>query len=107
MADMKPGDLALVTLMRYPDTPIWGRVISKGWGVYQEDGSTGQELLPKIDPSYDWIRLAQRVPVRVELGELPEGVDLVVGTTASVLVMSGTADDPAPEGVPPVPWILQ
>jgi multidrug resistance efflux pump len=106
MADMKPGDLALVTLMRYPDTPIWGRVISKGWGIYQEDGSTGEQLLPKIDPSYDWIRLAQRVPVRVELGELPEGVDLVVGTTASVLVMSGTADDPAPEGVPPVPWIL-
>ena len=106
MADMKPGDLALVTLMRYPDTPIWGRVISKGWGIYQEDGSTGEQLLPKINPSYDWIRLAQRVPVRVELGELPEGVDLVVGTTGSVLVMSGTADDPAPEGVPPVPWLL-
>ncbi len=106
MGDMKPGDLALVTMMRYPDTPIWGRVISKGWGVYQEDGSTGEKLLPKIDPSYDWIRLAQRVPVRVELGELPEGVDLVVGTTTSVLVMTDTADEPAPEGVPPVPWIL-
>ncbi len=104
---MKPGDLALVTLMRYPETPIWGRVISKGWGVHQDDGSTGEQLLPKIHATYEWIRLAQRVPVRVELGKLPEGVKLIVGTTGSVLVMSGTADDPAPEGVPPVPWPLQ
>ncbi len=106
MADLRAGDLALVTLMRYPDKPIWGRVISKGWGIYQEDASTGEQLLPKISPTYEWIRLAQRVPVRVELGKLPEGVKLVVGTTGSVLVMAGSADDPTPEGVPPVPWML-
>ena len=105
---IQEGDLALVTLMSFPDKPIWGRVISKGWGVYQKDGSTGEELLPEIDPTYEWIRLAQRVPVRVELGKLPEGVELVVGTTGSVLVMRGTAgEEPAPEGVPPVPWVLQ
>ncbi len=107
LADISAGDLALITLMTYPDKPIWGRVISKGWGVHQDDGSTGEELLPKVDPTYEWIRLAQRVPVRIELGELPEGVELVVGTTGSVLVMEGTAGDEAPEGVPPLPWILQ
>ncbi len=107
LADITAGDLALITLMTYPSKPIWGRVISKGWGVHQDDGSTGEELLPKVDPTYEWIRLAQRVPVRIELGELPEGVELVVGTTGSVLVMEGTAGDEAPEGVPPLPWILQ
>ncbi len=106
MQDVNAGDLALVTLMSFPNQPIWGRVISQGWGVYQDDGSTGEELLPKIKPTYEWIRLAQRVPVRVELGKLPEGVELVVGTTASVLVMQDSADDPAPEGVPPLPSML-
>ncbi len=106
LGDISQGDLALVTLMRFPEQPIWGRVISKGWGVYQEDGSTAQELLPKIHATYEWIRLAQRVPVRVELGKLPEDVELVVGTTGSVLVMADSAEDPTPEGVPPVPWML-
>ncbi len=106
MQDISAGDLALVTLMSFPKQPIWGRVISRGWGIYQEDGSTGEQLLPKIRATYEWIRLAQRVPIRVELGELPEDVKLVVGTTASVLVMKDSADDPAPEGVPPLPTLL-
>ena len=104
---MKPGDLALVTLMRYPDTPIWGRVISKGWGIYQEDASTGEQLLPKISATYEWIRLAQRVPVRIEIDKVPEGVDLVVGTTGSVLVLAGTAGEDSTKPVPAAPGALQ
>jgi multidrug resistance efflux pump len=77
--------------MAYPDQPLEGRVVSRGWGVYQKDGSTAQELLPSISATFEWIRLAQRVPVRVEFDKLPQGVELVVGTTASVLVMTGTA----------------
>ena len=55
------------------------------------DGSPGENLLPSINPTFEWIRLAQRIPVRVKLGKLPEGVELRVGTTASVMVMTGTA----------------
>jgi multidrug resistance efflux pump len=87
---VRPGNRAIVTLMGYPDQPLEGRVVSRGWGVYQKDGSTGQELLPSISATFEWIRLAQRVPVRVEFDKLPQGVELVVGTTASVLVMTGT-----------------
>ncbi len=100
---VRAGDLAVVKLMSYPDKPIWGRVMGTGWGIYQKDGSTGQQLLPKISATYEWVRQPQRVPVRVELGKLPEGVDLVVGTYASVLVKTGTTGDPAPEGVEGVP----
>jgi multidrug resistance efflux pump len=103
LRNVRVGDLAVITLMGYPDKPIPGRVTGRGWGVYQQDGSTGEELLPKISAAYEWVRLPQRVPVRVELGKLPEGVELVVGTYASVLVMTGTAGNPGPEGVPPVP----
>jgi multidrug resistance efflux pump len=103
LGDVRAGDLALVTLMSYPDEPIWGRVMGTGHGIYQKDGSTGQELLPKISATYEWIRQPQRVPLRVELGKLPEGVELIVGTYASVLVMTGTTGEPPPKGVEGVP----
>lgn len=84
------GDKAVVTLMAYPDTPMEGYVDSIGWGIAQQDGSTGFELLPNISPTFEWIRLAQRVPVRIHLTNVPKEVKLRVGTTCSVLVMTGT-----------------
>jgi multidrug resistance efflux pump len=101
------GDKAIVTLMAYQDKPIKGYVDSLGWGIAQQDGSTGFELLPNINPTFEWIRLAQRVPVRIHLDELPDGVELRVGTTCSVLVMTGTADSDQDPSVPPVPSALQ
>jgi multidrug resistance efflux pump len=89
---IQKGDKAIVTLMSYPDTPIEGYVDSLGWGIAQQDGSTGFELLPNISPTFEWIRLAQRVPVRIHLTKIPEGVELRVGTTASVLVRTGSTD---------------
>lgn len=106
IADVKPGDRAIVTLMTYPDRPLEGRVDSIGWGISQSDGSTGQDLLPTVSPTFQWIRLAQRIPVRVHLDEIPEGVDLRVGATASVLVMTGTEGE-GKGSVPPVPAVLQ
>lgn len=91
IARITPGDRAIVTLMAYPDKPIEGRVRSLGWGIAQKDGSTGADLLPQVSPTFEWIRLAQRVPVQIELGDLPEGIQLRVGTTCSVLVKSGSA----------------
>ena len=92
IADMKQGDRAIVTLMSYPDKTVKGFVDSLGWGIAQQDGSTGFELLPNVSPTFEWIRLAQRVPVRIALDKVPEGVTLRVGTTASVLVKTGSAD---------------
>ncbi len=88
---IRRGDRAIITLMTYPDTPIEGRVESIGWGIAQQDGSVGEKLLPSISPTFEWIRLAQRVPVRVRIVNVPDEVKLRVGTTASVLVMTGTS----------------
>jgi len=107
LADITPGDQAVVTLMTYPDQPLAGRVDSKGWGVFQKDGATAQELLPSISATFEWIRLAQRVPVRVELDKLPEGVELVVGTTGTVLVLKGTAGTEKVASSPAAPRALQ
>ena len=90
--DIRKGNKAIVTLMSYPDIPLEGYVDSLGWGIAQQDGSTGFELLPNINPTFEWIRLAQRVPVRVHLVDVPADIELRVGTTASVLVMTGDND---------------
>jgi multidrug resistance efflux pump len=107
IADIRAGDRAVVTLMTYSDRPLEGRVDSIGWGIAQQDGSTGFDLLPSISPTFEWIRLAQRVPVRIHLSDVPEDIDLRVGTTCSVLVMTGTAKNARGKPVPAAPAALQ
>ena len=104
LEDMRKGNRAIITLMTYPDKPLEGYVDSLGWGIAQQDGSTGFELLPNVSPTFEWIRLAQRVPVRVHLTDVPDGIQLRVGTTASVLVMTGDNQDGT---APPAPKALQ
>jgi multidrug resistance efflux pump len=104
---IRSGDRAVVTLMSYPNAPLEGRVDSFGRGIAQTDGSTGFQLLPNISPTFEWIRLAQRVPVRIRLADVPEDIELIVGTTASVLVMTGTAGGQDTKPVPAAPGLLQ
>ena len=86
------GDPARVTLMAYPDQPLTGTVESLGWGIAPGDGNAGYNLLPSIKPVFQWIRLAQRIPVRVRIDQLPEGVELRYGLTASVMILSGSQE---------------
>jgi len=104
---IREGDKAVVTLMAYPDTPLEGYVNSLGWGIAQDDGSTGFDLLPNISPTFEWIRLAQRVPVRIQLLDVPKEVTLRVGTTCSVLVMTGASDSEKEKPAVAVPRALQ
>lgn len=85
--DVSPGKQAIVTLMAYPDQPLKGKVESIGYGIAHQDGSTGVELLPNVNPTFQWIRLAQRVPVRIKLDAIPDNVQLRVGTSASVMII--------------------
>ena len=94
LAGMQSGDRAQVTLMTYPDQPLDAVVDSIGWGIAQPDGSPGHNLLPSVSPTFQWIRLAQRVPVRVHLLLVPEDINLRVGTTASVLVSKQEPTEP-------------
>ncbi|MGY5453382.1 HlyD family secretion protein [Agarivorans sp. MS3-6] len=84
--NMQQGDSASITLMSYPDSPINGTVSSIGYGIAQSDGTTSTQMLPNINPNFEWIRLAQRLPVKISVSELPDNVQLRVGTTASVMI---------------------
>ncbi|MEH6569744.1 MAG: HlyD family secretion protein [Halioglobus sp.] len=88
IGDITLGDTARVTLMAYPDTPLGGHVESLGWGIAPSDGTVGYNLLPSIKPVFQWIRLAQRIPVRIALDEIPQDVELRFGLTASVMIMA-------------------
>ena len=105
VGNFQKGDRAVVTLMSYPDTPLEGSVDSIGWGIAQQNGSTGFELLPSVKPTFEWIRLAQRIPVMVRIEKVPDNIKLRAGTTASVVVITGTSTDG--DRVPPVPRVLQ
>ena len=107
IGNIRPGDQTVITLMTYPDQPLQGYVDSLGWAIAQQDVSTGADLLPNISPTFEWIRLAQRIPIRIHLTEVPEGVELRVGTTGSVLVRTGTAGEEASRGATPAPKALQ
>ncbi|WP_309384736.1 HlyD family secretion protein [Cerasicoccus frondis] len=95
--NVHPGNQATVTLMSYPDRPLKAYVESVGWGIFQADGSAGADMLPQVSPTFEWIRLAQRVPVHVRLLDPPADLPLRVGTTASVRVETG---DFVPEDTP-------
>lgn len=107
IANIDPGDQAVVTLMTYPDKPLKGQVDSLGWGIARSDGTTGTDLLPNVSPTFDWIRLAQRIPIRIHLTEIPEDVKLRVGTTCSVMVKTNTAGTSDSAPAVPAPSLLQ
>ena len=105
VGNFQKGDRAVITLMSYPDTPLEGSVDSIGWGIAQQNGSTGFEQLPTVQATFEWIRLAQRLPVLVRVEKVPDNIKLRAGTTASVVVITGTSTDG--DRVPPVPRVLQ
>ena len=66
--------------------PLRGHVQSIAAGIEDRDRSNGATLLPNVNPTFNWVRLAQRVPVRIVFDAVPAGVRLVSGRTATVSV---------------------
>jgi multidrug resistance efflux pump len=87
------GDLAEARLMGYSQ-PILGRVDTVTRGISVADATPSTQGLPSVDPVYTWVRLAQRVPVRIAITDVPPGVPLVSGLTATVTI----SDAEAPTG---------
>ena len=63
-----------------------GHVESISRGIYDRDNPQSRELVADVNPTFNWVRLAQRVPVRIHLDEVPEGMLLAAGTTCTVVV---------------------
>ncbi len=93
MQNIHVGDSADVALMGY-GPHLKGRVSSITLGISTPNAAPSTQGLPDVNPVYTWVRLAQRVPVRIQIEQVPENVPLVAGMTATVVVGDGRA--PAP-----------
>ena len=85
------GDPALVKLMGLAQV-IRGHVSGVARGIDVSNAQPDVQGLATVNPIFTWVRLAQRVPVRIELGELPSGIRLVAGMTATVEVQTQAKD---------------
>jgi RND family efflux transporter MFP subunit len=83
------GDKVLVRIVGEPHA-LEGHVESFATGIEDRERAASSTLLPNVNPTFNWVRLAQRVPVRVAIDKLPPDVRLVAGRTATVTVQPGT-----------------
>lgn len=100
LARIRIGDPVRVTPMGSGKS-LNGHVVSLAAGIADRDRSTGTDLLPSVNPSFNWVRLPQRVPVRVKLDADAASASLVVGQTVTVQVLpadSNTAANKAGKG---------
>ncbi|MBS0641348.1 MAG: HlyD family secretion protein [Proteobacteria bacterium] len=86
-----PGDRATIKLMGYRRV-LEGHVDSIARGITVTNATRGQSGLAQVNPIFTWVRLAQRVPVRIHIDQVPDGIRLVAGETASVQI-EPSADD--------------
>jgi multidrug resistance efflux pump len=63
-----------------------GHVESVAYGIEDQNRSTSSQLLAAVNPTFSWVRLAQRIPVRIKLDDMPADLLLVAGRTATVSV---------------------
>jgi len=85
LARIRQGDRVRVTPMGGP--ALEGTVESIAAGIADRDRSTSANLLPSVNPTFSWVRLAQRVPVRVKLDQTSSGTRLVAGQTVTVEIL--------------------
>jgi multidrug resistance efflux pump len=83
---VKVGDSASVILMSGAP-PIKGRVDSIARGIGDTQNPTGANLLQNVNATFEWVRLAQRIPVRISLLDVPKGTILSSGMTATVSII--------------------
>ena len=82
---IKPGDPVEIHLMS-GGPELRGHVDSISRGITDRDNPNGPELLANVNPTFEWVRLAQRIPVRIRIDDVPQGVDISAGMTCTVVV---------------------
>nr|WP_297461473.1 HlyD family secretion protein [uncultured Halomonas sp.] len=89
MPHIQIGDSAIVWLMS-GDTRLTGQVVGIARGIADTNTTLNEQLLPQVEPTFSWVRLAQRIPVRIALDEIPEGTLLSAGMSATVRIVDDT-----------------
>lgn len=80
------GDTTRITLLG-GGPALTGHVQSIDAGITDTERSASPNLLANINPTFTWVRLAQRIPVRIQLDKIPAGARLIAGLTATVQIL--------------------
>ncbi len=93
LANIHVGDAVEATLLGY-EIPVRGRIESITGGISAANAASSTQGLPNVDPIFTWVRLAQRIPVRIRIDPVAQDVPLIAGMTCSVSVV-GAKEAPA------------
>lgn len=80
------GDKAQMKMLG-SDYTLSGHIESIARGISDRDNATGDRLLANVNPTFTWVRLAQRIPVRIHIDSVPKGFTVVAGMTCSVSIV--------------------
>jgi RND family efflux transporter MFP subunit len=85
LRSIKVGDPASIRLLGF-SAPLEGHVQSVARAITDRDNAIGNDLIANVNPTFSWVRLAQRIPVRIAIDRIPDGITLSAGMTATVVV---------------------
>jgi multidrug resistance efflux pump len=84
---VRPGEPVEIYLMS-GGPPLRGHVESRSRSIINRDNPAGPKLLDASNPTFEWVRLAQRIPVRIHIDHVPKGVLISAGMTYTVVVQA-------------------
>lgn len=90
LSRIRIGQAARIRLMG-EDSVLSGHVVSVAGAIEDHDRLGTSRLVPAINPTFSWVRLPQRVPVRIALDRRPANVALIAGRTASITLAQGAS----------------
>lgn len=93
------GDQVSIRLLGF-SPELRGHVESIARAITDRDNAPGGELIANVNPTFNWVRLAQRIPVRIAIDRVPDGITLSAGMTATVVVTGPGQAKRAPSKAP-------
>jgi multidrug resistance efflux pump len=96
LAHIAIGARATAVLLGFSGQTLIGHVSGVGRGITVLDAAAGVQGLPSVNPVFTWVRLAQRVPVRMEIDQFPPEILLSAGMTATVSIDDEAANEHDP-----------
>lgn len=82
---IRKGDRATIYLIG-AGPPLTGHVEGIASAIVDRERGTSADLLANVNPTFAWVRLAQRIPVRIAIDQVPPDVQLIAGRTATVVI---------------------
>ncbi|OYW88972.1 MAG: efflux transporter periplasmic adaptor subunit [Sphingobium sp. 32-64-5] len=93
LSHVQSGARATIWVMG-EDRPLSGHVEGRSAGIDDRERTTASgALLANVNPTFSWVRLAQRVPVRIAIDKVPPGIDLIAGRTVTVTLDEDKSDN--------------